>query len=155
MATPTPFPCARTPEIVEDFAVVVDAVDATNSDVRVHVCGELDGLTAPTLTAALGALCGSGEQLVDAPYGGTVALNLSRPSSMDTAGLRALVDNRLALVACGWRVCPISAQPQVAWLLGCADGKGWLPDDFLCADVLLPGLLANDGSISRTPRATA
>ncbi len=69
---------------------------------------------------------------MEAPHGGTVVLDLSRLSFMDTAGLRALVENHIALASRGWRVCPSAAQPQVAVLLGVADRANWLPEDFLC-----------------------
>jgi len=58
-------------------------------------------------------------------------------SFIDSAGVRGLLDSQRRLAAYGWRVCPTGAQQQVGWLLDYADRNGWLPHDFLCADIPL------------------
>lgn len=125
--------------VASDFAlfdVSVAEVDDVG-DVRVRVVGELDVLTAPALVEALSCLCGSAADRLAAPHRGAVHLDLSGLSFMDTAGVRAIAECRASLVAAGWRVCPTAAQPQVLRILEHSENQGWLPHDFVCADVPL------------------
>lgn len=115
------------------LSVTVDVVDARG--VGVHLVGELDIQTATVLTAALAPLCREGPDAVPVLAGGTVVLDLSGLSFMDSAGLASLADNRMELIARGWRVCPSLPQGHVRRLLAFAVREGLLPSDFVCPDV--------------------
>jgi anti-anti-sigma factor len=110
------------------FAVTVEEAHG-QVQVRVRVVGELDAWTAPSLVEALTAVADPAG--VPAQSLHEVELDLSQLSFLDTAGLSALSDSRLALQAAGWRFHLVRAQPNVSRLLAYAVESGWLPGDLL------------------------
>jgi anti-anti-sigma factor len=110
------------------FAVTVEEAHG-QVQVRVRVVGELDAWTAPSLVEALTAVADPAG--VPAQSLHEVELDLSQLSFLDTAGLSALSDSRLALQAAGWRFHLVGAQPNVGRLLAYAVESGWLPGDLL------------------------
>jgi anti-anti-sigma factor len=112
------------------FAVTVEeAHGQVQVQVRVHVVGELDAWTAPSLVDALTAVTDPAG--IPAQSLHQVELDLSQLSFLDTAGLSALSDSRLALQAVGWRLHLVRAQPNVSRLLAYAVESGWLPGDLV------------------------
>jgi anti-anti-sigma factor len=106
------------------FAVTVEEA---RGHVRARVVGELDWWTAPSLVDALTAL--PDHAGIPAQGRREVELDLSRLSFLDSAGLSALSDSRLALLTAGWRLRLVKAQPHVGRLLTYAVAAGWLPKD--------------------------
>lgn len=108
----------------------MDDIDEVSGDVHVSIAGELDVWTTPTMARALGRLFGTTAAPVVSSRGGTVQLDLSRLSFVDTSGMLGLSDYAAALVAHGWRLRPQHAQRQIGRLLGFAEREGWLPKEF-------------------------
>jgi anti-anti-sigma factor len=114
-----------TPTVV-GMAVTIEPRTDRDGDLRIHLTGELDAWSAPTLTLALAGLRPSPGGLLDQPH--QIVLDLHELSFLDTSGLAALEDCRAALLAAGWWVKAGPAQPQVCRLLRFADREGWLLD---------------------------
>jgi anti-anti-sigma regulatory factor len=128
------------------------AFDNHDGDVRVPLRGELDLATGPALLAGLAlhadpvqhasaAGAAAGDIAAPAPGGlrssrrGTVQLDMSDRTFLDSSGLTALDDARAMLVAAGWRVCLTRPRPAVLIVLNFAINAGWFPADAACADV--------------------
>jgi len=131
------------------------AFDVHDGDVRVPLRGELDLATGPALIAGLalladpvygaspGKFAGTpAKTAVDsAPDGlrpsrrGTVQLEMSEVTFLDSSGLTALDDARTTLIAAGWRVCLTRPRPAVLKVLNFAINAGWFPADAACGDV--------------------
>ncbi|GAC1326143.1 MAG: hypothetical protein NVSMB13_10520 [Mycobacteriales bacterium] len=112
-------------------------VDPATGLVRVQLIGELDALTKPLVADGLASYLAA--EAAPAAAGGTVHLDLAGLAFMDTAGLTALSEARVALLERGWRVCLVSPQPQIIRFLDVAIVCGWLPPDVECADAPLWG----------------
>jgi anti-anti-sigma factor len=104
-------------------------IEDQRGDVRVRVVGELDAWTGPVLSGALGGLQHrSGLPVQRQP---DVVLDLRRLSFLDTGGVTALADGRLALLTAGRHLRLVGAQPHIRRLLAYAASAGWLDQDLL------------------------
>ena len=118
-----PAPVVRT---VVGIVITIEPTIANVGDLRIHLTGELDAWSAPTLTQALAGLRPAAP--VPGHRRGQIVLDLHELSFLDTGGLTALADSRKALLAAGWLVTAGPAQAQVCRLLRFADRSGWLVD---------------------------
>jgi anti-anti-sigma factor len=117
---------------VVGMAVTIEPIMGRDGDLRIHLTGELDAWSAPTLTMALAGLQPSPSGPRDQPQ--QIVLDLHELSFLDTSGLAALEAGRAALLTAGWCVEAGPAQPQVCRLLRFADREGWLVDGPMAAE---------------------
>lgn len=119
------------------------AFGVLDDEVWVPLHGELDLATAPELLAGLALLSSPPDQrAADVPLAtrrGTVRLEMSAVTFVDTSGLRALDDACTMLVQAGWRVCLTRPRPVLLRVLDLAISAGWFPSDVACADVEMSG----------------
>ncbi|MBK5306078.1 MAG: STAS domain-containing protein [Frankiaceae bacterium] len=117
---------------VVGIAITIEPAIESVGDLRIHLTGELDAWSGPTLKHALTGL--------RPPAGATghrrsrVVLDLHELSFLDVSGLSALDESRSALLAAGWIVTAGPAQPHVCRLLRYAARCGWLADGPLVAE---------------------
>lgn len=128
----TTFGTNRAVTTVVGIAVTIETTIEQVGDLRIHLTGELDAWSKPTLTHALTDL----RPPARAPgqRRGHIVLDLHELNFMDVNGLCALDESRSALVADGWVVTAGPAQRQVCWLLRYAARSGWLADGPLVAE---------------------
>ncbi len=109
-------------------------LDPHGCTLQVCVAGELDLVTAQALTVALTE---AGRDLYlrsPRPARGTVQLDLSDLTFLDSSGITALRNSRSILAGLGFGLCLVAPQTEVLRLLECAVVVGWLPPDVNCAD---------------------
>jgi anti-anti-sigma regulatory factor len=107
------------------FPAVIVKIDHTG--VRVRVLGALDMLSAPLLTARLASIPQPHPDVIGRPNLGTVLLDLSDVTLVDTWGLSALLQARAALEAHRWRVVVTLPAADVLSRTDAAARTGWLP----------------------------
>lgn len=112
----------------------VDAGEFSDGVVRVRLTGELDYFTAPLLILGLAPVYEQGAPTGLVRNRGTVVLELSALTFLDTAGLTALLESRADLLGQNWRVRVTQPQPQVQRLLSVAARASWLPEDLQLVD---------------------
>jgi anti-anti-sigma factor len=129
--TTTVHPDRAQPTVV-GLAVLIEPTVENVGDLRIHLTGELDAWSAPTLTHAVAGL--QPPSPASADHRARIVLDLHELSFLDTGGLTALQDSREALRADGWLVTAGPSQPQVCRLLRFADRAGWLIGGPLAAE---------------------
>lgn len=121
-------------------ALRVGPIEVHDGDsVSVALRGELDLASAPELASGMAVL-------ITPPAGGVVArqsrgtvlLDMSALTFLDTSGLAALTNACNALSTAGWRVCLSRPEPAVCRLLDLAVTAGWFPGGMDCGDDELP-----------------
>ncbi len=123
-------PGAATPDGVDQvlgqngFPVVIVEIDHTG--VRVRVVGALDMLSAPLLSARLAGIPDPHPDFIGRPNLGTVLIDLSEVTLVDTWGLTALLHARAALEAQCWRVVVTLPAADVLSRTDAAARTGWL-----------------------------
>ncbi len=106
----------------------VGPFDVYDDGVRVALHGELDLASAPELATGIALLTRPPAGGSVAPLGqGTVLLDISALTFLDSAGLAALTDAYDMLSAAGWRVRLSPPPPAVRRLLDHAVTAGWFP----------------------------
>lgn len=120
---------ARRHDAVQPPAPFAVTIEDLRGAIRVRVVGELDAWTGPVLSGALRGLHHhAGVPVQRQP---DVVLDLSLLSFLDTGGVTALTDGRLALLAAGRHLRLVGAQPHIGRLLTYAADAGWLAQDLL------------------------
>ena len=109
---------------VVGIAVTIEPTIEHAGDLRIHLTGELDAWSEPTLTHALAGV--RPPAYVPGQRRGHIVLDLHELNFLDIHGVSALDESRSALLAAGWVVTAGPAQQQVCWLLRYAARAGWL-----------------------------